>query len=357
MITSTGRLDTAPLTVPERPLVSIVIPCLNEEKYITALLDSLAAQDYGPGDIEILVSDGRSNDRTRELVSHYHSPFRRLALVDNPRRITVAGLNEGMDAATGDCWIIIGAHSSVRPDFVRQSVEALRRTGAACVGGPIDTIGEGATHRAIAAAMSSPFGVGNAAFRYAGEDEPERDVDTVPFGCYHRRVWEVVGPFDETIDGADEDSYNARLIEAGGRIVLVPAIRSSYFPRRSLKALAKQYLEYGAAKGTLLARGRPLRPRHFVPSAMVTGAPALAILGIFFAPARLLLILLSGAYAAAGFYFARRAARAAGAHPALTLAAMAIMHTTYGTGFIAGAWREHRRLRRDHRHPLVDSTP
>lgn len=360
MITANGRLDMAPLTVPDRPLVSVVIPCLNEERYITALLDSLAAQDYGAGDIEVLVADGGSTDRTRELVRDYQSPFRRLALVDNPRRITVAGLNEGMAASAGDCWIIIGAHSSVRPDFVRQSVDALKRTGAACVGGPIDTIGEGTTHRAIAAAMSSPFGVGNAAFRYAGQDEPERDVDTVPFGCYHRRVWDVVGPFDETVDGADEDSYNARLIEAGGRIVLVPAIRSSYFPRRSLKALAKQYFEYGAAKGTLLARGRPLRPRHFVPSAMVTGGPALAALGVFVPVARLLLVLLAGAYAATGFYFARRAARNAGANPLLTLVAMAIMHVTYGAGFIAGAWQERRRLRHDHAplaDPLVDSAP
>ncbi len=129
--TTSGRLDDAPLTLPERPLVSVVIPCLNEEQYIVALLDSLAAQDYGPDGIEVLVSDGGSTDRTRELVAAYPSPFRRLELVENPRRITVAGLNEGMDAARGDCWIIIGAHSHVRSDFVRESVDALRRTGAA----------------------------------------------------------------------------------------------------------------------------------------------------------------------------------------------------------------------------------
>src|SRR5215212_4542550 len=254
-----GRLDSVPLELPGHPLVSIVIPCLNEENYITALLDSLAAQEYGPDGIEVLVADGGSTDRTRKLVSDYASPFARLELVDNPRKITVAGLNEGMDAARGDCWIIIGAHSKVRADFVRESVDALRRTGAACVGGPIETIGEGAVGMAIAAAMSSPFGVGDAKFRYA---ETEGEVDTVPFGCYHRKVWEVVGRFDETIDGADEDSYNSRLIEAGGRIWLTPAIRSSYYPRRSFKALGKQYWEYGAAKGTLFGRGRPLQPRH-----------------------------------------------------------------------------------------------
>lgn len=335
-----ARLDDAPLTLPDRPLVSIVIPCLNEERYITALLDALAAQDYGAGGIEVIVADGGSTDRTRELVRAYPSPFARLELVDNPRRITVAGLNEGMKAARGDCWIIIGAHSTVRPDFVRQSVEALKRTGAACVGGPIETIGEGAAGRAIAAAMSSPFGVGNAKFRYASE---AGYVDTVPFGCYHRRVWEVVGEFDETVDGADEDSYNARLIEAGGKIWLDPAIRSSYYPRRTLRALARQYREYGAAKGTLFARGRPLRARHFAPAAMVAGGPALWLLGRVSKPARLALRALALAYVGLGGFAAYRAAQRHGANPALTFAAMAVMHVSYGAGFLEGWWRERAR--------------
>ena len=338
---ATGRLDDAPLVVPARPLVSIVIPCLNEERYITNLLDSLAAQDYGADGIEVLVADGGSTDSTRELVRDYPSKFRRLELVDNPGRITVCGLNAGMDAARGDCWIIIGAHSHVRADFVRASVEALQRTGAACVGGPIETIGEGTIGKAIAAAMSSPFGVGNAKFRYADE---EAEVDTVPFGCYHRKVWDVVGRFDETVDGADEDSYNARLIEAGGRIMLVPTIHSSYFPRRSLKALAKQYWEYGAAKGTLLSRGRPLQPRHFAPSVMVAGGPLLLLLGTVFKKARLLLKLLAVLYVVGGLVTARSAAKKSGTNPVLTFAAMATMHFTYGAGFLWGAWQERQRL-------------
>lgn len=336
-----GPLSGDALSLPERPLVSIVIPCLNEENYIEALLDSLAAQDYGADGIEVLVSDGGSTDRTRELVAQYRSPFRRLELVDNPRRITVAGLNAGMDAATGDCWIIIGAHSKVRNDFVRASVDALKRTGAACVGGPIETIGEGAVGTAIAAAMSSPFGVGNAKFRYA---ETEGFVDTVPFGCYHRRVWEVVGRFDESVDGADEDSYNARLIEAGGRIWLDPSIRSSYYPRRTFRALAKQYREYGAAKGTLLARGRPLQPRHFAPAAMVVGGPALWLLGKVSRKARWGLRLVGAAYVVGGMVMASRASEKQGANPLLTFGAMATMHVTYGVGFLQGWWMERQRL-------------
>jgi len=339
---ATGRLDDRPLDLPARPLVSVVIPCLNEERYIVPLLDSLAGQDYGPGSVEVIVADGGSTDRTRALVAEYTSPFRRLALVENPKRITVGGLNAGMDAATGDCWIIVGAHSRVRPDFIRASVEALRRTGAACVGGPIETVGEGTMGKAIAAAMSSPFGVGNARFRYA---DREGEVDTVPFGCYHRRVWEVVGRFDETVDGADEDSYNQRLIEAGGRIVLVPTIRSTYFPRRTFPALGKQYWEYGAAKGTLFSRGATLQPRHFAPSAMVVGGPALLALGTAFRWARTLLRLLAGLYVVGGLLTARQAARKSGASTLLTFLAMATMHAAYGAGFLAGAWRERDKLR------------
>jgi len=335
-----GRLDDSPLELPEHPLVSIVIPCLNEEDYIVALLDSLAAQDYGPDGIEVLVSDGGSTDRTRELVAAYPSTFARLELVENPRRITVAGLNEGMAASRGDCWIIIGAHSKVRADFVRESVDALRRTGAACVGGPIETIGEGAIGLAIAAAMSSPFGVGNAKFRYA---DVEGEVDTVPFGCYHRRVWDVVGQFDETIDGADEDSYNQRLLDAGGRIWLTPAIRSSYYPRRTMQALAKQYWEYGAAKGTLFQRGRPLQPRHFVPTGMVLGGPPLWLHRRISKRARFALKLLGAVYIAGGMMMASRAASKNGANPLLTFAAMASMHASYGAGFAAGWWRERQR--------------
>jgi glycosyltransferase involved in cell wall biosynthesis len=341
--TATAERLEGPLPIPERPLVSIVIPCLNEERYIVSLLDSLQSQDYGPDGIEVLVADGGSTDATRQLVRDYPTRFLRLELVDNPKRITVGGLNAGMDQARGDCWIIIGAHSLVRQDFVRASVEALQRTGAACVGGPIETIGEGATGKAIAAAMSSPFGVGNAKFRYA---DVEGDVDTVPFGCYHRKVWEVLGRFDETVDGADEDSYNERLIEAGGRIVLVPTIRSSYFPRRTLKALARQYWEYGAAKGTLLSRGRPLRARHFAPPAMVAAGPLLALLGTVSGRARQLFTLLGLLYIVGGVFFARRSAEKAEANIGLTFVAMATMHVTYGAGFIAGAIKEWRRLRR-----------
>lgn len=329
------RLDDGGLTLPATPLVSIVIPALNEERYIEALLDSLANQDYGARNIEVIVADGGSSDHTRSIVMGYPDRFARLLLVDNPRRNTAAGLNEGMKIARGDCWIILGAHSEATPGFVRQSVEALRRTGAACVGGPIETVGRSATGRAIAAAMSSPFGVGDAKFRYSDQ---EGEVDTVPFGCYHRLAWEVVGGFDESVPGGDDDGFNAALRAAGGRIVLVPAIRTTYYARESFKALARQYWNYGAAKGEMMGQGVSLRPRHFAPSLMVAGGPSLLLAGAKSKMARRLLKLLATAYVVMGGRAAFKAAAKKDANPVLAFAAMATMHASYGAGFLWGAW-------------------
>ena len=132
-----------------------------------------------------------------------------------------------------------------------------------------------------------------------------------------------------------------RAADRGGRAHwLTPAIRSSYYPRRSFKALAKQYWEYGAAKGTLFGRGRPLQPRHFAPTAMVTGGPALWLLGRVSKRARRLLKLLGVVYIAGGMVMASRAAGKNGANPVRTFVAMATMHATYGAGFAMGWWRE-----------------
>jgi len=331
------RLDDEPLRLPAQPLVSVVIPALNEERYIVALLNSLAQQDYGAKHIEVLVADGGSADRTRELVLGYEGPFARLMLVDNPRRNTAAGLNAGMRVARGDCWIILGAHSEVRSDFVRSSVEALRRTGAAGVGGPLETRGEGTVGRAIAAAMSSPFGVGDAKFRYA---EREEEVDTIAFGCYHRRTWEVAGEFDEDAPAGDDDEYNARIREAGGRLVLTPQIRSAYYARSSFEGLARQYWGYGLAKSRQAKQGVSLRPRHFVPAAMVAGGPSLLLAGLRSRLARRLLGTLGVAYVVVGGQAAWKASRKTKANPVATLGAMATMHVAYGAGFLWGLWGE-----------------
>ncbi|HUW14455.1 MAG TPA: glycosyltransferase, partial [Anaerolineae bacterium] len=167
----------------DMPLVSAIVAMRNEESFIEKCLNSLAEQDYPPDLLEILVVDGRSTDRSREIVSAMQQSMPNLRLLDNERRISPVAFNIGIREARGEVLTIISAHCYLAPDYVSRCVEYLAKTGADCVGGPIETIGETDTARAIALAMSSPFGVGDALFRYS---DREQYVDTLAFGAYRR---------------------------------------------------------------------------------------------------------------------------------------------------------------------------
>jgi len=326
-----GRLDQADLSLPERPLVSIVIPTQNNERHIAPLLDSLDVQTYGPESLEIYVVDSESTDRTLQIVKAFPSRFARLDLIDRPGRDPAVGMNQAMRGAIGHCWLVIDASGDVDPDFVEQSVSALRRTAAACVGGAVETIGEGFVGSAIAAAVASPFGAGPSVSRDIFDEE---DVDTVSFGCYHRKVWDLVGEFE---DAAGEDGYAARVLQAGGRIVHVPGIRGSYYPSQTFDALARQYFRLGAAKGAAFSSGRVTQPRDFIPSAALIGAPLLFLLSRRFKPARWAARAAGSVYFSKGFKAAGMAAEGRGANTLVTFAAMVTMQVTYGAGFIKGA--------------------
>ena len=331
-----GRLDTADLSLPERPRVSVVISVSDfcEEHHLARLLESLDAQTYGADAIEVLVC-GDGLDHVLNLIANFRGRFQRFEIIDQPGSSAVT-LNEAMRRATGDCWVTLSGTGDVESDFVAQSVDAARRTGAACVGGAVEPMGEGTFGKAIAAAMTPAFGSGQQKFRYA---PTEGDVETVLFGCYHRKVWEIVGEFDESIDVLDEDSYNARVLAAGGRIVLVKAIRSSYSPRQTFREVANQYWENGTARGIGLSRGRPVRPRDFLPSALVLGLPVLFLLSRKFKLARWAFRSVASYVVSNSFKAASSAAGDHEANPVLTYATLATMHASYGVGFIRGAVR------------------
>lgn len=245
--------------------MSVILPALNERAYIRDCLDSLLAQDY-PNIVEILVVDGGSNDGTRELVSAQGEPVR---LVDNPRVTAAAAMNVGIGEAKGDVICRADAHTLYASDYVRRCVEVLDETGADNVGGLMRPVGTTSFGRAVAAATSSPLGMGPAKFHYGGQRE---EVDTVYLGCWHRQTLEDLGGYDESrLQWAAEDQeLNFRIRQRGGRIVLDPQIRSWYFPRQSVKALSRQYANYGVAKASTLAKHgtlptwRPLGPALFV---------------------------------------------------------------------------------------------
>jgi GT2 family glycosyltransferase len=247
-------------------------------------------------------------------------------------------MNLGIDGAQGSVILKVDGHTGIAPDFISANVRVLQETGADCVGGPIETVGRTVIGRAIALAMSSPFGIGDASFRHANAQV--HDTDSVPFGAYRREVFDRIGLFAEDIDRGEDDEFNYRLRDSGGRIVLSPAIRSIYYCRDSLPALARQYWNYGLAKAAVLQRHpRRLRPRHLVPSALVLTLASGVLLRFLDRRFGWLTVLAGSSYAAANLLASSRlASRDKEAAPYLP-AAFASIHLSAGAGLIAGFLR------------------
>ena len=320
-----------------RPRVSIVMPCRNEAAYIGPCLESVLATDYPLDRIEVLVADGRSDDGTREIVARCAAQHPCVRLLDNPARITPAALNTAIRVATGDVIIRMDAHGVYPRDYVSRLVDALQETGADNVGGVVVTLPADNTPaaRAIALAFAHPLGVGNAYFRI-GVAGP-RWVDTVPFGCFRRELFDRVGMFDEELVRNQDDEFNLRLIGRGGRILLLPDVVSQYYARRSLGAVARMFYQYGYFKPLVARKAARIMTRQLVPPLFVLSLVATAVLGIWMPAAREAFAGIAGAYAALVLTGAALAARRHGVRCAAALAAVfSVMHVCYGVGYLRG---------------------
>ncbi len=317
------------------PFVTVIIPTYNERTHIVECLQSLIQSDYPADHFEVLVLDGGSDDGTRSLVLELARESDLVRLLDNPRRVAAAALNIGVQDARGDVIIILSAHSSVASDFVTQNVIHLSKTGAACVGGPIRSISHSFLGKTISLAMSSPFGVGNALFRYS---DREQYVDTVAFGAYRRQVFDEIGPLDESMVYNEDDEFSCRLRGQGGKIFLTPAIKSFYHTRTSLVQLWQQYFRYGQGKVRVIQRHpRAAMIRHFVPFAFVSTILGSGLLGLVRPSFLSVCLAVVGAYAGASLLFSLRiSARNGWRHLPLLPAAFACLHFGYGLGFLAG---------------------
>lgn len=310
--------------------VSVVLPTLNERPYIRDCLDSLLAQDH-PAIVEILVCDGGSTDGTREIVAGAPAPVR---LVENPGVTAAAGMNAGIAAATGDVICRADAHGLYAMDYVRQCVEVLEETGADNVGGPMVPVGTTAFGRAVAAATSSPLGVGPGRFHYSTRREY---VDTVYLGAWRRGTLEALGGYDEeNLQWAAEDhELNFRITAGGGRIVLDPSIHSVYFPRSTVRSLARQYRNYGVGKVSTLAKHRRLPTwRPLAPAALV-GISAVGFLTRR-GWQRAAVPLAHGGVVVSG---AARIGRGKGVSPWRAFVAIETCHWAYGVGVLVGLGR------------------
>jgi len=260
-----------------KPLVSLIIPCRNEEKYIEKCLDSLIAQDFPKEKMEVLVIDGMSEDRTREIISNLKSQISNppIRLIDNLKKFTNFALNLGIKEAKGEILMLIGAHAGYEKDYVSKCVRCLKEYDADNVGGVMKTLPSENTlfAKAIAFSLSCPFGAGNAYYKSGYSGQPKW-VDTVFGGCYKREVFDKIGLFNENLVRSQDMEFNLRLKKAGGKILLVPNIVSYYYPKSNLKDFFLHNFEDGVwAIYPLKFVKAPLRLRHYIPLFFVLTLP------------------------------------------------------------------------------------
>jgi len=319
---------------PEQMTVTIAMPAYNEEHYIEACIASVQAQDYPRELIEILVADGRSTDKTRDILARLAHDDPRIKIIDNPDRLQAAALGKMVKAAAGDVIVRMDVHCEYAPDYVRKCVETLEATGAENVGGAQRAKAKTFFQKALCAALTSPLGVGGARYRSA---DAEGFVDTVFLGAFRRKVFETVGLWDPKAITNEDSELNQRILESGGRIYLSKDIVVHYYPRDSLQTLAKQYYKYGRGRArTLLKLGKLTNLRPTIPFMMVTGATAMLALPPLWPVASLAF----ATYALATGAEAVRVGRTAGAAAIPTVwSIFPAIHVAHGVGFAAGLWQ------------------
>lgn len=321
---------------PERPIVTSVIPCRNEVRYIGQCLESLIGCDYPKDRLEVLVCDGMSDDGTRDIVAGYAARHGFIRLVDNPERITPCAMNAGIRESRGDVIMPMGAHAVYSPSYISQLVAALEQTGADNVGGVLVTLPANGRPlaRALAVGLSHPFGVGNSYFRIGAAER--RLVDTVPFGCYRRAVFDRIGMFDPELVRNQDDELNGRLVKQGGRIMLIPEVVSHYYARGSLGQVARMFYQYGYFKPLAAWKvGQIMTVRQLVPALFVAALATSGALAPWSGLARLVFAGIAGAYAAAAVASAAMAVRKHGLRcAAALLLVFPVLHISYGLGSI-----------------------
>lgn len=254
--------------------VSIIVLCRNEERFIAGCLDSLLEQSYLKDKMEILVVDGMSEDKTREIIGRYSKEHAFIKLVDNPKKFTPFALNLGIKNAKGGVIFLAGAHAKYDKDYVLKCVKYLDEYKADIVGGTLKTIPKKNTlwAKAIALSLSSVFGAGNSAFRI-GAEKPIW-VDTVFGGCYKKEVFDKVGVFNENLIRSQDMEFSQRLKKASVKILLVPDIAASYYPKDNLSGFLKHNFKDGIwAVYPLKFVKIPFKLRHYIPLIFVLTLP------------------------------------------------------------------------------------
>ncbi|MFB9312601.1 glycosyltransferase family 2 protein [Nocardioides plantarum] len=334
--------------------VSLVMPVLDEELHLEQAVRRVLDQDYD-GPIELVLAVAPSSDRTAEIAERLAAADPRVRVVANPARRTPNALNLAIAAASHDYVVRVDAHGFIPPHYLRTVVGLLQETGAANVGGLMHAEGDTDFGRAVARAMTSPLGIGSASFHVGGQAGP---AQTVYLGAFRRDALEAVGGFDEHFWRAQDWELNYRLRAAGETIWFTPDLAVSYAPRRSPRALARQFHGSGRWRREMVRLHPDTASLRYLAPPIVTAAVALGtalgiagLVALPVAPTPVAVVLLLGWLAPVGYGLGVLAATAAmgrglprGVRLRLPVV-VAIMHLTWGAGFLRSIPRERRRMR------------
>lgn len=314
----------------ELPPVSVIIPVLNEEKYLAAAVQSVLSQKYS-GELEVLLALGPSNDATNAVAAELAATDKRIRLVDNPRGLTTVGLNEAIRQSKYSIIVRIDAHSEPAPGYLKNGVQILQERKVDLIGGIMDAKGKTDFQKAVAWAYTSKFGLGGAKFHVGGA---EGEAESAYLGIFQKSALERVGGYDETIVRGEDWELAQRIKKTGGIVWFSPQLKVTYWPRGNWRSLGKQFLSTGIWRGDLTRRNPAgASYRYWIPPILVAaifGGLALTLsgydLGIFPAAAYLLGV---GAVASGAKNLSVSSRLA-------LLTVLPVMHISWGLGFWRG---------------------
>ncbi len=320
-------------------MLSVIVPIFNEEKYIEHCIQSVLEQDYPKNDLEVLFVDGMSNDNTRSIISSYSEMYPFIFLLDNPNRIVPYAMNIGIKAAKGNIIMRLDAHSFYQKDYFSVLTKRLVELGADNVGVvcKTDVLNKTPKTLAIREVLGNKFGVGNSTFRIGVNEVKE--VDTVPFGCWRRDVFEKYGLYDVRLVRNQDIELNKRIINGGGKIFIVPDTYCTYLARETYKELSKN--NYANGKWNILTvyytnQLKSLSLRHFIPFLFLLSLIIPLLLSLIYLPFIFLSILSLLLYLLALGIISIKLSVSKKLNFFYLLASFITLHLSYGYGSLVG---------------------
>jgi glycosyltransferase involved in cell wall biosynthesis len=307
--------------------ISVILPVLNEEKYLEDAVKAILAQRYD-GKIEVILAVAPSVDKTAEIAQRLHINDPRVVIVENPTGRTAAGLNLAIAQSNYSIIVRVDGHSNIPENYCQLVSEILESTGAVNVGGVMAAQGQSLFERSVARAMRSPLGVGASRFHTGGN---AGEVDTVYLGAFRKEALIAIGGFDERFTRAQDWELNFRLRQAGGVVYFDPRLVVTYRPRSTVRALSRQYFEYGRWRRVVSRRHQgTVNYRYLAPPFTVAATTLSLLLGWLISP-----VLFTPAVVYAVFILIASVLIGKSAGEILCLPTILLtMHISWGLGFL-----------------------